>query len=54
MVTPHVSKAKLKRLNKRAKDQRVEACLAEERSQRSTAAKSSRHWREKAAYYKRW
>ena len=54
MATPHVSEAKLKRLNKRAKNQRVEACLAEEKSHRSTAEKSYRHWREKATYYKRW
>ena len=54
MATVKVSKSKLKRLNKLAKTQRLETCLVEEKSLRSRAEQSCRHWRDKADNFKRY
>ena len=47
-----ISKAKVKRLNRKANSQRVEAALSQERQQVSAEA-TAKHWRHKACLYKR-
>ena len=53
MMADSYSMSKKKRLNRKAKQTRLELSLNEEKNKRSTAESSSRHWKEKATFYKR-
>ena len=48
-----ISKAKVKMLNRKAKSQRVEAALSQERQLKVSAEATAKHWRHKACLYKR-
>ena len=53
-ITTHgQSKSKVKRLNRRAKLDRIESSLKSERSKRVVAEKASTLWKEKALLFKR-
>ena len=54
MNTPHaMSKAKVKRLNRRASFERIKSDLEKERKQRISIEKSAANWKEKALSYKK-
>ena len=48
-----LSKSKAKRLNKRAKYQRIAATLDQEKKKRELVEGSAKHWKHKATLYKK-
>jgi hypothetical protein len=48
-----VSKSKAKRLNRKAKSQRMETAFHQEKRMRVSAENTTKHWKNKAILYKR-
>ena len=49
-----VSRSKTKRLNRKAKTQRLEEELCQEKKKRNAAERTAKNWREKALQYRRY